>query len=269
WWAAAPSGADNPAWSDASGWIGSGTYTYDTTGWAAGSYLLLAWATDGPWAVPEVQQQASFQLTTAVSFQVSGIGYQSQAYREDCEEAALQMALEHEGISASQATILSIEGVDASVPGIGPGLDGDPYRTFVGPPNSEGTDSAEPGTYYPVVARAAGALGGAVLSSGQGITPDQLFTEIEDGHPAVAWVTATWQHFNASTICAQGDCFPWAGPDEHAVTVIGVGTNAVLIDNPLLTSIYHDPYLGPGVWVPMSVFDSVYATYGDMAVVLN
>ncbi|MGH7697558.1 MAG: C39 family peptidase [Candidatus Dormibacteria bacterium] len=270
WSAAVPAPGSGPVWNLVSGWTSSPTYSFDTTDWAAGNYLLLVWVSDGVWLLPQLQQEADFQLTGSGSFQVTGITqYQSQAYREDCEEAALQMALEHENISASQATILGTEGVDASVPGIGPGLGGDPYKTFVGPPDSPGSGSAEPGTYSPVVARAATTLGATVLQAGQDITPVQLFTDIEEGHPAVVWVTASWEHHNASTICAQGDCFPWAGADEHAVTLVGIGANSVLIDNPLLTSSYGDPYLGPGVWVPMSVFDSVYATYSDMAVVIS
>lgn len=267
-WVSPATGA--AVWTDASQWTGSPVFTFDTTGWPAGGYLLLVWVSNGAPTQPQAQQEVSFTLTAQGAFLVSGISqYQRQIYNEDCEEASLQIALEHDGIAASQPTILGVEGVNSSVPGIGPGLSGDPYKTFVGPPNGLPAPNYEPGTYYPVVARAAKALGAVVLASGQGISALQLFTDVEDNHPAVVWITFSWKHFDATTICAQGDCFPWAGNNEHAVTVIGIGVNAVLIDNPWPISSGGSAYYGPDVWVPMAVFASAYTTYSDMAVVLQ
>ncbi|HUY54722.1 MAG TPA: hypothetical protein VMV23_06155 [Candidatus Nanopelagicaceae bacterium] len=249
-------------------WIGANTFTYDTRGWPAGTYTLTAWVSNSPQVGPQSQTQITFSLNPTGGFGVSGISvFKPQLYNEDCEDAALQNALEHERIYPSQSQLLSIEGVDASVPGIGPGLGGDPYRQFVGPPNGPGGANYEPGTYFPPVARAAQVVGGTVLAAGQGITPDQLFTAVEDNHPAVAWVTFDWLPYKATTICAGGDCFPWAGNHEHGVAVIGIGANSVLIMNPLRASSGF-PYTGEA-WVPMAVFDNAYSTYGDMAVILN
>ncbi|MHB1892594.1 MAG: C39 family peptidase [Candidatus Dormibacteria bacterium] len=256
------------SWTQQGSWVGSNTFTYDTGGWPAGSYTLTAWVSNSPQVGPQAQTQVTFSLSATGGFGVSGITvFEPQVDNEDCEEAALQIVLEHEGIYPSQPQLLSIEGVDSSVPGIGPGLGGDPYRQFVGPPNGPGSPAYEPGTYFPPVARAAQTVGGTVLAAGQGITPDQLFTAVEDNHPAVAWVTFDWRHYTATTICAGGDCFPWAGNNEHGVAVIGIGANSVLIMNPLRASSGF-PYTGKA-WVPMAVFDSAYATYGDMAVIIN
>ena len=256
------------SWTQQGSWVGDNTFTYDTAGWPAGTYTLTAWVSNSPQVGPQGQTQITFSINPTGGFGVSGISvFKPQMYNEDCEDAALQNALEHEGIYPSQPQLLGIEGVDSSVPGIGPGLGGDPYRQFVGPPNGPGSANYEPGTYFPPVARAAQAVGGTVLAAGQGITPDQLFTAVEENHPAVAWVTFDWRPYTATTICAGGNCFPWAGNHEHGVAVIGIGANSVLIMNPLRASSGF-PYTGEA-WVPMAVFDSAYSTYGDMAVILN
>lgn len=270
------------AWTSASGWVGASSYIFDTYGWAAGNYNLMVQDSNAPQIGSQQQASIAMPLASGGGFVVSNVTYHYQVYTEDCEEAALQMALSHEGINVAQGggsapdygaagTILGAEGVEYPPSGIG-GPTGDPDRYFVGEPNlplGADTHGLEPGTYSPPVARAAADFGGDVLAAGQGIDPGELFTYVEQGHPAVVWVTASWRPHASTTICAEGDCFLWAGADEHSVTVVGIGANSVLIDNPLLTSIYGDPYLGPDAWVPMSVFDSVYATYGDMAVVLK
>jgi uncharacterized protein YvpB len=262
-----PQGASS--WTLAQGWTSSSGFIYDTSGWPAGNYNLMAWASSSWGVFQGVQAQAPFTLAASGGFIVGSIpNYQRQIYGEDCEEAALQMALEHEGIAATQAQILNKEGVDASVPGIGPGLSGDPYKTFVGPPNGAQGAAFEPGTYFPTVARAATDLGAHVLASGRGISPEQLYTDIENNHPVVVWVTTDFRYFQARTISAQGDQFPWAGPVEHAVLVIGIGANSVLVWNPEPTARPGLSYIGKS-WVPMSTFVGTYATYGDMAVVLN
>lgn len=269
-YAPSPAPGYSPVWRSASGWTPASTFIFDTAGWTARPYLLLVQVTDGAPPLYQVEQEVAFTVTTAGTFSVSGIAaYHPQIYQEDCEEAALQMALEHSGRSVPQPTILGLEGVNRSVPGIGPKYKGDPFKTFVGPPNGYTTSRFEPGTYYPVIARTATSVGAAVVASRMGISPDQLFVDVEDNHPAVVWVTFTFQRFASTTICAQGDCFPWAGGHEHAVTVIGLGVNSVLIDNPWPNSSQGARYYGSSVWVPMSVFDAAYATYGDMAVVIG
>jgi uncharacterized protein YvpB len=256
-------------WTLAHGWTESAEFIYDTSGWPAGSYTLMAWASSASGTFQGVQAEAPFTLASSGGFSVDAIPtYQRQVYSEDCEEAALQMALEHEGIAATQAKILNKEGVNTSVPGIGPGRSGDPYKTFVGPPNGGQGANYEPGTYFPTVARAATQLGADVIASGRGISPEQIYTDIEADHPVVAWVTTDFHYFPSITIGAQGDQFPWAGSVEHAVLVIGIGANSVLVWNPEPNPRAGLTHTGKS-WMPMSTFEAAYATYGDMAVVLK
>jgi serine protease len=264
----APTGSTD--WIQRSTWTGSPSFIYDTTGWPVGDYNLMAEISNSPQLGEQLDSPSSLMsVFSGGYFLVNGFtAYYPQIYNEDCEEAALQMALEHEHISSTQPQILNIEGVDNAVPGIGPGINGDPDREFIGPPNGQASAGWEPGAYPPPISRAAEALGGDVLAEGQGITPDQLFTDVENNHSAVAWITFDFQPRTSITICAQGDCFPWAGNDQHAVTIVGIGANDVLILNPWDLGGFGGGYLGES-WVPMSVFDAAYATYGDMAVVLK
>jgi len=197
------------------------------------------------------------------------VNYYAQIYSMDCEEAALQSVLSHEGIYPSQQAIIAVEGVDASVPGIGPAYTrGNPLINFIGLLNGGEGPGYEPGTYYGTVQRVANAYGANVVAAGTGISPSALYLDVEEGHPAVVWVTFNFQHYNAIPLSNGSSSWPWAGPHEHAVTILGVNpyNQTVLIYNPWNRG--GGTYPG-GNWVPMSVFESAYSTYWDMAVVLK
>ena len=184
-----------------------------------------------------------------------------QAYVLSCEEAALRMALAYEGIQASDAQILALMGIDWSAATYdSSGLRwGDPYTSFVGNPNGSEVYLTGYGTYYPNIARAAAALGGNVLQAGEEIAPADLYAAVLTGHPAVAWVTYQWVSAQRSDYVAfDGRTIPYAGPVEHAVTVVGVSSTTVYIN---------DPDFGQYP-VPKPVFEAAYATYNQMAVVL-
>lgn len=51
---------------------------------------------------------------------------------------------------------------------------------------------------------------------------------------------------------------PYAGPIEHAVTVVGVQEHSVLVNN---------PGSGPE-WVSKSTFETAYSAYDEMAVII-
>jgi uncharacterized protein YvpB len=109
------------------------------------------------------------------------------------------------------------------------------------------------------VVKAATSLGGHVLNSGQNISPAQVYAAVLAGHPAVVWVTYKWVTLHRQDYAAfDGKTIPYAGPGEHAVTVVGVDASRVLINN---------PWSGPE-WVSKATFERVYATYDYMAVVL-
>jgi len=239
----------------------------DWGSWDIERDVVLGSSTGGTGTEPSSPDAvASYYMATGATYAVSGIPtYNAQSQNMNCEEASLQNALEHEGISTTQAQLLSLSGDNTSVPGIGPGYSGDPYQTFVGPPNGGATSGYEPGTYYPVIARTAEAGGGEVIASGQGITPNTLVEDILNNHPAVVWITSNWNPYSAQNIQQGADVVPWAGPHEHTVTVYGFSGNSFLVMNPWPTG---GRYTGV-TWIPMSTFDASYATFSDMAVVIN
>lgn len=185
-----------------------------------------------------------------------------QTYQLSCEESALRMALASEGIQTTDAQVLALIGVDGS----GAYYDssglrwGDPYTSFVGDPNGSEVALTGYGTYYPTIARAATLLGGQVLRAGEGITPADVYAAILAGHPVVAWVTYQWVvPQRADYTATDGRLIPYAGPVEHAVTVVGVTPTEVYVNN---------PDSGPEV-ISKATFEAAYATYNQMAVVLG
>src|SRR3989440_12991455 len=102
-------------------------------------------------------------------------------------------------------------------------------------------------------------LGGHVLSSGQNIMPAELYDAVLNGHPAVVWVTYHWVRLTRKDYVAfDGKTVTYAGPGEHAVTLVGVQPTRVLINNP-----------STGVeWIDKATFEAIYAIYDHMAVIL-
>jgi len=117
------------------------------------------------------------------------------------------------------------------------------------------------GVYAPPIARAATSFGADVLASGFS-SPQALYAAVLSGHPAVAWVTTDWSHRArlASWITDDGTTIGWYGPHEHAVAVVGVERDSVIVDNPLAATEWQR--------VSKATFEGAFATYGDMTVVL-
>lgn len=209
----------------------------------------------------EVQSSIGPTMADAPSARTLDVPWYHQEYELSCEEASLRMALAHEGIATTDAAILGIVGTDARPAFFdSSGLRwGDPFDTFVGDPNGSEVALTGYGTYFPTIARAAGTLGGQVLAAGQGIDPGTVYNAVLQGHPVVAWVTYQWVTPGRDDYLAFDDrTVPYAGPVEHAVTVVGVDEGAVLVNN---------PWSGPE-WVSKSTFEAAYAIYDQMAVIL-
>jgi len=206
--------------------------------------------------------QAPPAMTPSVlSARILDVPWFRQTYELSCEEASLRMALAHEGISTTDGAILDVIGVDARPATFDTGAMrwGDPYVTFVGDPNGSEVALTGYGTYYPTIARAAATLGGQVLRAGEGIPPVDVYDAILQGHPVVAWVTYGWgTAVRVDYVAFDGRPVPYAGPVEHAVTVVGVNDASVLVNNPMS---------GPE-WVSKGTFEASYATYRQMAVVV-
>jgi uncharacterized protein YvpB len=192
---------------------------------------------------------------------ILNVPWYHQAYVLSCESASLRMALASQGIATTDKAVLDIIGADLR----GPTWDsagmhwGDPFATFVGNVNGSEVALTGYGTYYPPIAHAAMVLGGRVLRSGQNILPAELYDAILNGHPAVVWVTYHWVRLARKDYVAyDGKTVTYAGPGEHAVTIVGVQPTRVLINNP-----------STGVeWIPKPTFEAIYAIYDHMAVIL-
>jgi uncharacterized protein YvpB len=191
------------------------------------------------------------------------IPWYKQAFPLSCEAASLRMALAYRGISTTDAQILAIIGSDpraAAVSTDGTMRWGNPYLTFVGNANGSEVALTGYGTYYPTIAKAAAALGGQVLRAGEGITPADVYQAIRDGHPVVAWVTYHWVSAKRRDYVSFDEkTIPYAGPVEHAVTVYGVTADDVYIN---------DPWNGRER-VSRQTFETSFATYNHMAVILQ
>jgi uncharacterized protein YvpB len=198
---------------------------------------------------------------SAAGSRILNVPWYHQAFELSCESASLRMALAYEGIATTDDAVLDIVGADLSRATFVNGALrwGDPYVSFVG--NVRGSEIALTGygMYYPTVVKAATQLGGHVLAAGEGITPDQVYRAVLAGHPVVTWVTYEWVILRRQDYVAiDGRVIPYAGPGEHAVTIVGVDPTRVLVNN---------PWSGPE-WVGKAVFERVYLTYNQMAVVL-
>lgn len=193
---------------------------------------------------------------------ILNVPWYHQAFELSCEEASLRMALAYEGIATTDSAVLQIIGSDLRPAYVdSTGLHwGDPFATFVGNVNGSEIALTGYGTYYPTIAHAAAVLGGHVLRAGQGIAAADIYQAVLNGHPVVTWVTYRWVRLHRQDYVAfDGRTVTYAGPGEHAVVVVGVTPTRVLINN---------PWSGPE-WISKSVFEPVYATYDNMAVVLS
>jgi uncharacterized protein YvpB len=210
-----------------------------------------------PFGPSVVEARADAEATS----RVLDVPVYRQAFPLSCEAASLRMALAYRGVSTDDAAILQLIGSDGREPFYRDGVLrwGDPYTTFVGDVTGSEVSLTGYGTYYPTIAKAAAALGGSVLAAADGITPGKIYSYLLDGHPAIVWITYQWVAARRSDYVAfDGTAVPYAGPVEHSVTLAGVDSTGVLVN---------DPEAGQ-YWIPKSTFESVYQTYNQMAVVL-
>lgn len=185
-----------------------------------------------------------------------------QTYPLSCEASSLRMALAKEGITTSDQQILSLTPTDTRAATFTGGAMqwGDPYTSYVGDVSGSEVALTGYGTYYPTIAAVATRLGGRVLRAGEGVSPTDVYGAIQAGHPVVAWVTYQWvAPARTDYVAFDGRSIPFAGPVEHAVTVVGVTPDSVFVNNPITGQ----------EWVSRSAFEAAYRTYNDMAVILD
>lgn len=214
--------------------------------------------------------------------------YKGQVMTEDCETAALQMALAHEGINVSQRELMAQENVQKRGPEVNSSGRvvrwGDPDTSFVGEPNSASistryTSASGYGTYAPNIARLAKLFHGRVLWWGVGLTQENLQRFLSQNHPIIAWVgdraghmrwspLATWRTWNGKLVVYPD---PSSGVYEHAVLVVGWNSYGVLVNDPLdgaRKGRNINPVVGRG-WVSWKEFLAGFSTFHEMAVVLD
>jgi uncharacterized protein YvpB len=199
---------------------------------------------------------------------VLGVTWSHQQHNLSCEAAALRMALSYYGISADETTLMNEMTRDPR-PAV---FDrsgrlvtwGDPAAAYVGNPDGHIERYTGYGAYHQPVARAAIAAGASVIESGSGlygspVPPADAYNAVLDGHPVVAWISNTYHQVSLRSYVAYDGATVRYTLTEHAVTLVGVRTDAVLID---------DPWFGRA-WHPKVQFESAYRTFSDMAVVVG
>jgi uncharacterized protein YvpB len=199
---------------------------------------------------------------------VLDIAWRHQAHALSCEAAALEMALSYFGVRQDELTLMGLMGYDrrpARFDARGRLIAwGDPNSAYVGNPDGSIYRYTGYGVYFAPVARAAAASGVHVLAAGSGlygtgVSPQALYGAVLEGHPAVVWISNTYHRVALSSYIAYDGRQVWYTLTEHAVTLIGVRPGAVLID---------DPWFGRA-WHTKAEFESAYATFSQMAVVLG
>ena len=191
-----------------------------------------------------------------------------QEHNLTCEAAALKMALAYEGITVDEMTLVGYMTNDrrpAQFDSKGRLVAwGDPAQSFVGDPDGHIERLTGYGVYFGPVAAAADRAGAHAIKAGGGlygsaIAPSEVYDAVLDGHPVVAWISNTYRTVNLSRYTAFDGATVSYTLTEHAVTLVGVRPDAVLIN---------DPWFGQH-WHSKAQFEAAYATFKQMAVVVS
>ena len=221
--------------------------------------LLAAVGIAGQGALPAF---ADLSFTTTAGWRFMDVPLYHQVHGLDCEAAALQMALAYQGIGISQDSILNAMGIDRRLPTRDAGGFhwGDPYDAFVGNPDGAERLYTGYGVYYPPTVSAAQRFGGSVRQSGEGIAPSTIYQALLDGNPVITWIAFDWKfHQVTHYVAFDGDTVQFGSPYEHTVTLAGVTSDWVLVNN---------PWFGRQ-WISKATFEAAYATFNNMAIIFN
>lgn len=210
----------------------------------------------------------ALQVPAPAPSRVLDIPWHHQEHNLSCEAAALKMALSYYGVAVDELTLIDLMGRDprpARLDASGRLVTwGDPAHAYVGDPDGQIELYQGYGVYHQPVAKAAWLAGATVVESGSGlygsgVPAAELYRQVLVGHPSVAWISNRYRQVSLQSYTAYGGATVRYTLTEHAVTVIGVRPDAVLID---------DPWFGRA-WHPRSQFESAYATFAQMAVVVG
>jgi uncharacterized protein YvpB len=178
------------------------------------------------------------------------------------------MALAYYGISTDEITLLDYMTRDARPARFDArgrlAAWGDPATGYVGNPDGRIERYTGYGVYHQPVALAAMLAGANVLRAGSGlygspVDAADVYSAVLAGHPVVAWISNTYHQVPlAHYVAYDGQTVAYT-LTEHAVTIIGVRPDAVLIN---------DPWFGQA-WHPKAQFESAYRTFDGMAVIVT
>src|SRR6202171_5745753 len=191
-----------------------------------------------------------------------------QEHNLTCEAAALKMALAYEGITVDEMTLVGYMTNDrrpAQFDTRGRLIAwGNPAQGFVGDPDGHIERLTGYGVSFGPVATAATKAGAEAIKAGGGlygsaIAPSEVYDAVLDGNPVVAWISNTYRTVNLSRYTAFDGATVSYTLTEHAVTVIGVRPDAVLIN---------DPWFGQH-WHSKAQFEAAYRTFDNMAVIVG
>jgi len=217
-----------------------------------------------PSAQPSPPPSAAPRLTE----RVLDIKIHYQEHNLTCEAAALKMALAYEGVSVDEMTLIGYMTRDPSPARFDAQGHliawGDPAQGFVGNPDGHIERYTGYGVYDQPVAFAALLAGANVVAAGGGlygspIAPSEVYDAVLAGHPVVAWISNTYRTVPLKQYTAYDGATVSYTLTEHAVTVIGVRPDAVLIN---------DPWFGQH-WHSKAQFEAAYATFEQMAVIIS
>lgn len=206
--------------------------------------------------------------TPAPTERILDIAWHHQEHNSSCEAAALKMALSYYGIATDEMTLIGYMTNDkrpARLNASGQLVTwGDPQKGFVGDPDGKIQLYQGYGVYFGPVAGAARKAGANVATAGGGlygsaVKPNQVYWAVLHGHPVVAWISNTYRRVGLSHYTSFEGADVAYTLTEHAVTVIGVRPDAVLIN---------DPWFGRA-WHAKAQFESAYSTFDGMAVVVG
>jgi uncharacterized protein YvpB len=192
---------------------------------------------------------------------VGGVSFYYQTHTLSCEEAAMSMALTHQGIQLSQNQILAEMGADTRrmyVDGNGTVRWANPYLSFAGNVNGSEHNYTGYGAFYPPLVRVAKAHGASVIAYGS-MSADMIYARLIAGHPVVLWATWDWGwHPRHDYLSFDGQWIPWIGPyaDAHVYTAVGVSPWAVLVNDPLRGQ----------YWVDKGAFEAAYSDFQEAIV---
>jgi uncharacterized protein YvpB len=187
-----------------------------------------------------------------------------QVYSLDCETGALQMGLAYYGHYYSQSALFAYENPDlraAIVASNGAVLQwGDPYTNFVGNVNGSEPRHTGYGVYYPVILSIARSHGLPNAYGGEGFAASTIYAELAAHHPVEVWIEAQWSRPRLGTWTAWDGRRIRYSNAEHAVTLTGVSSTSVRVN---------DPEFGSQYWVSKATFETVWRDFDDMAVVFR